>query len=90
MTFDINKAIFYAFEELMNDDTKDIKSVAIDFLDGKRWEPKDTNLIFKKTNLAPLLLLRVDARMMFLDNTLFDQGICNGTIGVVTEVDDDT
>jgi ATP-dependent DNA helicase PIF1 len=36
-----------------------------------------------------VLLLRVGARVMFLDNSLFDRGICSGTTGVVTEVDDD-
>jgi ATP-dependent DNA helicase PIF1 len=35
------------------------------------------------------LELRVGARVMFLDNTLFDAGLCNGTIGIVVAIKSD-
>ena len=41
------------------------------------------------TNLPETVFLQVGARVMFLNNKLFDESICNGTIGVVTKMIDD-
>ena len=40
-----------------------------------------------KTNLPKMIRIQQGARVMFLNNQHFDKGICNGTIGVVTDVD---
>jgi hypothetical protein len=39
-----------------------------------------------KTNLPAIVRLQPGVRVMYLNNTLFSQGICNGTIGIVTSV----
>jgi hypothetical protein len=47
----------------------------------------ETQKSFKHyTNLPEELNLAVGGRVMFLDNSLIQQGISNGTIGVVTEI----
>ena len=44
--------------------------------------------MFKKhTNLPVEVRLQTGARVMFLTNDMIAQGICNGTIGIVTNVD---
>ena len=40
-----------------------------------------------KTNLPPTVRLQQGARVMFLNNSLMEDGICNGTIGIVTDID---
>jgi hypothetical protein len=42
-----------------------------------------------KTNLPPIVRLQQGARVMFLNNSFMEYGICNGTIGIVTDMDDD-
>jgi ATP-dependent DNA helicase PIF1 len=60
---------------------------SIDFLDGKRIPPEHTQSQFKlKTNMPPTVRLQQGARVMYLNNSLIDNGICNGTIGVVTDI----
>ena len=39
-----------------------------------------------KTNLPPLVRLQPGVHIMYLNNSLIDQGICNGTIGIVTDL----
>ena len=47
----------------------------------------ETQKSFKHyTNLPEELNLAVGGRVMFLDNSLIQRGISNGTIGVVTEI----
>ena len=44
--------------------------------------------IFKaKTNLSLSVCLQPGARVMYLNNSLIDQDIYNGTVGVITDVD---
>ena len=43
-----------------------------------------------KTNLPPSLRIQQGARVMFLNNSLIEKGICNGTIGIVTDFDKET
>src|SRR5437764_1253087 len=39
-----------------------------------------------KTNLSLSIRLQPSTRVMYLNNSLISHGICNGTIGVVTNV----
>lgn len=62
-------------------------SSATDFIDGHQYNPDDSQRLFKqKTNLPPHLRLQQGARVMYLKNDLIDQKICNGTIGIVTDI----
>ena len=61
---------------------------AVDFLEGKRVSPDLTQTDFKlKTNMPPIVRLQQGARVMYLDNSLIKDGICNGTNGVITDLD---
>ena len=60
---------------------------SIDFLEGKRVPPEHTQSQFKlKTNMPPIIRLQQGARVMYLNNSLINDGICNGTIGVITDI----
>lgn len=61
-------------------------SEAIDFQDGIQTSSKASQAEFKtKTNLPLSVRLQQGARVMFLNNSLMSEGICNGTIGVVVQ-----
>ena len=63
-------------------------SQASDFVGSADWDPSLSNKMFKpKTNLLSNVRLQPGARVMYLNNSLIDQGICNGTVGVITDVD---
>jgi ATP-dependent exoDNAse (exonuclease V) alpha subunit len=63
-------------------------SQASDFVGSADWDPSLSNKMFKpKTNLPSSVRLQPGARVMYLNNSLIDQGICNGTVGVITDVD---
>src|SRR3990170_7453260 len=50
--------------------------------------PPSSERIFKnKTNLPSSVRLQPGARVMYLNNSLIEQGICNGTIGIITDID---
>jgi hypothetical protein len=62
-------------------------STAIDVFDNQQYNPNDYQKLFKKkTNFPTHLRLQQGARVMYLKNNLMDQGICNGTIGIVTDI----
>jgi hypothetical protein len=42
-----------------------------------------------KTNMPPTIRLYQGARVMYLNNTLIKDDICNGTIGVITDLNKD-
>ena len=66
---------------------KFILSRATDFINFVESDPQSSEHMFKqKTNLPPYIRLQPGARIMYLNNSLFEQGICNGTIGVITDV----
>jgi len=66
-----------------------IFSEAVDFLDNRRCDLHETEHIFRsRTNLPEHLQLQIGARIMWLDNTLFENGICNGSVGVITGIED--
>jgi ATP-dependent exoDNAse (exonuclease V) alpha subunit len=70
------------------EDDNFILSEAIDFENGHQIASEYTQSEFKsKTNLPLTVRLQQGARVMFLNNSLMAEGICNGTIGIVTNVD---
>jgi len=49
--------------------------------------PEHVQSQFKlKTNMPSTVRLQQDARVMYLNNSLINDGICNGTIGVITDI----
>lgn len=63
-------------------------SRSIDFVNSAQWDPASSEQMFKsKTNLPSCVRLQPGARIMFLNNSLMDKGICNGTTGVITDID---
>lgn len=68
-----------------------IVSIAKDVLDFEILNHEHLIPQFKQqTNLPHSLRLQEGVRVMFLNNKLFDEEICNGTIGIVTRVVDDS
>jgi len=60
---------------------------AVDKVNGENWDTEYSQRMFKKhTNLPVEVRLQPGARVMFLNNDMMNQGICNGTIGIVTNV----
>ena len=56
-------------------------------MDGKHISSELTQTAFKsKTNMPTTLQLQQGARVMYLNNSLIKDGICNGTIGVITDL----
>jgi len=72
-------------------ENKFLISAAADFIDGQQYDPDDSQRLFKrKTNLPSHLRLQQGARVMYLKNDLMDKNICNGTIGIVIDVNLET
>ena len=46
------------------------------------------SVVLDMLNLPKLVAIQEEARVMFLNNRLFEHNICNGTIGVITKVID--
>ncbi|EXX50623.1 PIF1-like helicase domain-containing protein [Rhizophagus irregularis DAOM 181602=DAOM 197198] len=68
-------------------DNKFLISQAVDVVNSVQWDPSSSEFMFKpKTNLPLSVRLQPGARVMYLNNSLISHGICNGTIGVVTDV----
>ncbi|GBC38079.1 PIF1-like helicase domain-containing protein [Rhizophagus irregularis DAOM 181602=DAOM 197198] len=62
-------------------------STAIDYVNEKECIPKEYDKQFRHyTNLPSELIIREGARVMFLTNKLFNEQLCNGSIGVVTKL----
>ena len=62
-------------------------SQAIDIIDSIQWNTFLSNQSFKsRTNLPPSVRLQPGACIMYLNNSLIEQGICNGTVGIITDV----
>lgn len=65
-----------------------ILSVAHDVYRNEVWPEGTAEHLFKtRTNLPQMVRLQPGARVMLLNNNHFDIGLCNGSIGFVTEVD---
>jgi ATP-dependent DNA helicase PIF1 len=68
-------------------ENKFLISSAIDFIDNQQYNPDDSQKLFKKkTNFPSHLRLQQGARVMYLKNDLKDKNICNGTVGVVIDI----
>lgn len=62
-------------------------SKTIDIVDSLQWNTSFSDQLFKsKTNLPSYVRLQPGARVMYLNNSLIEHGICNGTIGIITDV----
>jgi Cdc6-like AAA superfamily ATPase len=65
-------------------------SIAVDHINNIECEPKEYDNQFKHyTNLPSELIIKEGARVMFLTNKLFNENLCNGSIGVVTKIIDE-
>src|SRR5262249_16379258 len=65
-------------------------SPSIDNLQDQKWLSSHADHLFPtRTNLVSDLQIQVGARVMFLNNSLFDSGLCNGTLGIVTATKSD-
>jgi len=62
-------------------------SFAKDKLNRKSWEIKKSNKHFRRyTNLPDTIQIQKGAHVMFLNNILYDNGICNGSIGIIIKI----
>ncbi|CAG8548498.1 12760_t:CDS:2 [Dentiscutata heterogama] len=73
-------------------DPDPIISTAVDYINGQEWDAVDNDRnIRQHTNLPATLILQKGARVMYLDNDLFENGLYNGSIGIVIElINEDT
>jgi len=59
-----------------------------DVIGNTIWKDGTAEPLFKnKTNLPHIIRLQPGARVMLLNNDFFDKGLCNGSIGFVTNID---
>lgn len=66
-------------------------SHAIDIINGEQWNTSKTEKSFKsKTNLPASVRLQQGAKVMYLNNSKTNLKVCNGTIGVITDVNIET
>ena len=64
--------------------------ISEDALDFKMLDKGHADNRFKHaTNLPKEVCLQEGARVMFLNNKMFDENICNGTVGVITKLVND-
>jgi len=62
-------------------------SNSVNFVNSVQWNLASSEQMFKsKTNLPSSVRLQPGARVMFLNNSLMDEGMCNSTMGVITDV----
>ena len=54
-----------------------------------RQDKQNVNQFKHAANLPKEVHLQEGARVMFLNNKMFDENICNGTVGVITRLVDD-
>ena len=59
---------------------------AIDTIDNQITEQSNSKLFKNKTNLPHSLRLQQGARVMYLNNNMIEKGICNGTVGVIADI----
>ena len=65
-------------------------SYAKDIINGKECEYGSAEYLMKyKTNLPNVLRLQIGCRVMFLNNKHINKQICNGSIGIVTDINRD-
>jgi len=65
-------------------------SIATDYINEQELLSGEANKSFKRlSNLPDWLQIAVGARVMFLNNTLFNSGVCNGSMGVILTINAD-
>ena len=68
-------------------ENKFLISQAVDFINSVQQDPSFSDHMFKpKTNLPLSVCLQPGARVIYLNNSLISHGICNGTVGVITDI----
>ncbi|GBB87368.1 hypothetical protein RclHR1_13810001 [Rhizophagus clarus] len=68
-------------------ENKFLISEAVDIINGEQYNPNESQKLFKsKTNYPDYLRLQQGARVMYLKNDISNHKICNGTIGIVTDI----
>ena len=65
--------------------------MAVDKVNDEDWDSEHSQRMFKQhTNLPVCVRLQPGARVMYLMNDMITKGICNGTVGVVTQIEPQT
>jgi len=60
---------------------------AIDTINNEIWDEGNAQPLFKRhTNLPLTVRLQPGARVMYLSNDMYQDGVCNGTVGIVTHM----
>ena len=73
---------------LPDEDEKYLISYSKDIINGEVQEHGSAEYLMKyKTNLPSMVRLQIGCRVMFLNNKYIKKKICNGTIGVVIDLD---
>src|SRR6266511_1319785 len=66
-------------------------SDAVDKINGEVMSVDGSDHLFKdKTNLPSSVRMQIGARVMYLNNSQMQHNVCNGTIGIITDVDVDS
>jgi len=74
-------------EMLPTEVNKFLISESMDYINNEKWDSKLAQKSFKShTNLPHSVRLQQGARVMYLNNSLINLGICNGTIGVILDL----
>ncbi|RHZ77740.1 hypothetical protein Glove_173g25 [Diversispora epigaea] len=69
-------------------DNKFLISEATDTVNSEFWNASSTERMFKsKTNLLSYVCLQPGTCVIYFNNSLIEQGICNGTTGIITDID---
>ena len=85
----INVSLCNLLEITCEDDI--LISTAVNKVNNEDWNSKYSQHMFKQhTNLPVRVRLQPGARVMYLMNDMISKGICNGTIGVVTQIESQT
>ncbi len=86
----INNLIYGFLPVFENISSGSLISIAADYINNIECIPKEYDKQFRHyTNLPSELMIKEGARVMFLTNKLFNEELCNGSIGVVTKLIDD-
>ena len=86
----INNLICRYLPVLEDTSNESLISIAIDQINHIECAPKEYDKQFRyHTNLPSELILKEGARVMFLTNKLFNEELCNGSIGVITKLIDE-
>ncbi|CAG8722592.1 9173_t:CDS:1, partial [Dentiscutata heterogama] len=67
-----------------------IISIAVDHINDQELDAVDNDHNFCQiTNLSVILILQIEARIMYLDNDLFEHSLFNLSIGIITDLIDE-